>query len=117
MDAPRNIVVNDFMFCADHGDEYCHACCCDHRLTNNIRIEDVLQDDSRFDFEHDLEERQSINAYALGAVAAIQTEDSFECEKHSTVDCERCFDWVEIVTKHAEDVEELGRWNLGNTER
>lgn len=29
------IVVNDFMFCKQHGSEYCHLCTCDHRDGNN----------------------------------------------------------------------------------
>lgn len=33
------IVVNDFMFCTDHGSEYCPSCTCDHRLSNNFSIE------------------------------------------------------------------------------
>ena len=37
-----NIVVNDFMFCRDHGKEYCNLCFCDHRMCNNIRIEDEI---------------------------------------------------------------------------
>ncbi|EAU87884.2 hypothetical protein CC1G_01531 [Coprinopsis cinerea okayama7 len=114
---PDHIVVNDFMFCAEHGDEYCHACCCDHRLTNNIRIEDELEGVEKFDFELDWEDRQSINVYALGAVADITTEDSFQCEKHETVDCKECFNWVEVVKKHAEAVEEFGRWNLGSAHK
>ncbi|KAH6912225.1 hypothetical protein BKA70DRAFT_1184850 [Coprinopsis sp. MPI-PUGE-AT-0042] len=113
----NNIVVNGFMFCADHGDEYCFACCCDHRLTNNIRIEDELQKDPHFDFEFDLEERQSINAYALGAEAAIQTEESFQCEKHRQIDCTTCFNWVEIVKKQEQTVEAYGRWNLGSAHK
>lgn len=38
----ENIVVNDFMFCSDHGQEYCHRCCCDHRMCNNMSIEDEI---------------------------------------------------------------------------
>ncbi|TFK36240.1 hypothetical protein BDQ12DRAFT_687074 [Crucibulum laeve] len=104
-----NIVVKDFMFCAEHGDEYCHKCCCDHRMGNNVRIEDELGDMSEF-FEFEVEERQPINAYAHGAVVAVQTEESYECESHRKVDCEKCFDWVAIIKKEAETIEEEGRW-------
>lgn len=39
-----NILVNDFMFCSDHGEEYCMRCFCDHRMCNNIRVEDDIED-------------------------------------------------------------------------
>ncbi|RDB17539.1 hypothetical protein Hypma_001248 [Hypsizygus marmoreus] len=105
----ENIIVNDFMFCQDHGDELCHICCCDHRMTNNIRIEKDLSDMEEF-FEFEAEERQPLNAYALGAVAAVTTESSYECEAHHKVDCAKCFDWVGIIKKEAEAAEEQGRW-------
>lgn len=44
----EHIVVNAFMFCAAHGDEYCQMCCCDHRMRNNVTIEDELGDMSEF---------------------------------------------------------------------
>ncbi|KAF8994658.1 hypothetical protein BDQ17DRAFT_1366602 [Cyathus striatus] len=109
----ENIIVNDFMFCAEHGNEYCHICCCDHRMCNNIRIEDELGDMTEF-FEFEVEERHPINAYALGAVAALRTEKSFQCERHKKVDCPTCFDWVGIIKKEAEAASEDGRWLRGN---
>ncbi|GLB44393.1 hypothetical protein LshimejAT787_1700200 [Lyophyllum shimeji] len=107
----ENIIVNDFMFCLDHGDELCHRCFCDHRLTNNIRIEDDLGDLSEF-IAFEIEDRHPINVYALGAVAAVHTEESYQCEKHKSIDCKTCFDWVDIVKKEAEATEEGGRWSL-----
>ncbi|KAF8064429.1 hypothetical protein FPV67DRAFT_1505045 [Lyophyllum atratum] len=105
----ENIVVNDFMFCLDHGDEFCHLCCCDHRMCNNIRIEDDLGDLSDF-VAFQVEDRQPRNAYAMGAVAAVTTEESYQCEKHKAVDCGKCFDWVKLVKKEAEATEERGGW-------
>lgn len=49
-----NIIVNDFMFCRDHGFEYCYRCCCDHRMCNNVRVEDELggiAEATGFDYE------------------------------------------------------------------
>jgi hypothetical protein len=51
-----NIIVNDFMFCTAHGNEHCYVCFCDHRMCNNIRIEDELGDMSEF-LEFDVEVR------------------------------------------------------------
>lgn len=128
---PENtIAVNDFFFCAEHGSEYCHTCCCDHRLVNNLRIEDELYggdaaDDtghydegcSSFEFESDLETRHSINAFALGAQPNLLTPHSFQCEAHRVNDCKQCFNWVEIVKKGVEAAaSEFGeglRWGLG----
>jgi len=49
-----HILVKDFMFCFEHGDEYCRECFCDHRMCNNIRIEDKLDDMAEF-FEFEVE--------------------------------------------------------------
>ncbi|KXN86953.1 hypothetical protein AN958_09450 [Leucoagaricus sp. SymC.cos] len=105
----EHITVNRFTFCAKHGDELCQACCCDHRMSNNVKIEDELKDVEEF-LETEVEERQPLNAYGLGAVAALHTEESFQCEKHKTVDCSTCFDWISIIKQEAEEVEESGRW-------
>ena len=39
-----NIIVNEFMFCSRHGDEYCHRCGVDHRFANNYQIQHELGD-------------------------------------------------------------------------
>lgn len=51
-----NIIVGDFMFCRDHGGEYCHICCCDHRMCNNMRFENELDElVQRTDYDFDPE--------------------------------------------------------------
>lgn len=52
-----NILVNDFMFCAAHGSEFCLVCFCDHRMCNNIRVEDELSNMSELflDLDFDIE--------------------------------------------------------------
>ncbi len=34
-----NFIVNNFMFCTDHGQEFCDPCFCDHRICNNLQME------------------------------------------------------------------------------
>ena len=46
-----NIIVNNFMFCAKHGSEYCTRCCCDHRMVNNIQVEGDFTDQEREEFD------------------------------------------------------------------
>lgn len=51
-----NIIVNDMMFCREHGEEYCHRCYCDHRMCNNTTtgLGDKLAqlvEDSDFDLD------------------------------------------------------------------
>jgi hypothetical protein len=126
--ATESIVINDFMFCATHGDEYCHICCCDYRMGNNVRIEEEMTDFFEFESEMEvrlgisrckrvrltgtliLQARHPINAYAHGAVAALKTEESYQCEKHQAVDCNTCFNWVAVIKKEAQAAEEEGRW-------
>ena len=42
MGTEESIQVNRFRFCQDHGDELCHTCLCDYRMTNNIRVKDMV---------------------------------------------------------------------------
>ena len=51
-----------------------------------------------------------MNAFERGAVAAVDTEESYQCQTHKTVDCEKCFNWVQIIKKEAEVAEDQGRW-------
>jgi hypothetical protein len=118
---PEMIIVNNFMFCANHGSEYCPYCTCDHRPTNNIQIEDGLVakfpedcfDVSSFcalghtifhsappaSVEHfTKQERTPINAYEYGAIQDGNTE-SYKCRTHQEVDCKKCFDWLEVVSE------------------
>ena len=44
----ESIVVNDFVFCLDHGWEYCPYCTCDYRPVNNYPIEDKIADLSEY---------------------------------------------------------------------
>ncbi|PFH47989.1 hypothetical protein AMATHDRAFT_66382 [Amanita thiersii Skay4041] len=104
-----SILVNKFTFCTKHGDELCNLCSVDHRLTNNVQIEDELNNLEDV-FEFGLEERQPINVYAHGAVAAISTEESYECEDHREIDCSQCFNWVHIIQQETQEVAELGSW-------
>jgi len=39
-----NIYVNGFCFCFHHGEEYCHRCTYDFRYSNNMTIQDDLDE-------------------------------------------------------------------------
>lgn len=48
--------MNNFVFCPDHGLEHCGRCSCDHRRTNNQRIESDLGDlGSEFNIDFDVD--------------------------------------------------------------
>ena len=99
-------------------------------MGNNVRIEQEMSEFFEFESEMEvrlaisgaseldwqaasfliLQARQPINAYAHGAVAALKTEESYQCEKHQEVDCDTCFDWVAVIKKEAQAAEEAGRW-------
>jgi hypothetical protein len=65
MDTPH-ILVNAFIFCFEHGDEHCRECFCDHRMCNNIRVEDELVNITEF-FEYEVEVRtRSFDGYCGG---------------------------------------------------
>ena len=51
-----HILVNAFIFCFEHGDEHCRECFCDHRMCNNISVEDELVNITEF-FEFEVEVR------------------------------------------------------------
>ncbi|KAF7759838.1 hypothetical protein Agabi119p4_11533 [Agaricus bisporus var. burnettii] len=89
--------------------EHIITCCCDHRMSNNVTIEEELGHICEF-LDCEVEERQPLNAYGQGAIEALHTEESFQCEEHKEVDCKQCFDWVAIIKREAKEREESGRW-------
>lgn len=109
------IVINEFMFCRDHGAEYCSMCWCDHRPSNNIRIMGNVDDALNAqvclfilpnfyspwiaDSIRTRQNRQPINAFYLGAVAAGRQKEwgSYKCGMHDKRNCGSCFDWANIV--------------------
>ncbi|KAF9471248.1 hypothetical protein BDN70DRAFT_820244 [Pholiota conissans] len=103
------IQVNGFVFCENHGDEWCHKCCYDHRMTNNIQIEDDLQDinDS---MAYDIDDRGSFNVYAYGAVSAENKKNKFQCREHDKIDCKTCFDWIGFIKQQAKDAAGQEKW-------
>ncbi|KAI0932158.1 hypothetical protein AcV5_004546 [Taiwanofungus camphoratus] len=99
-----SIVVNDFMVCKRHGDEYCVRCFCDYRMTNNVghNLDNSLAElvnDTGFD----LDERQPRNVYNLGAVRVGRGSEDYKCKSHNQKDCGTCFDWVSIVRREVQD--------------
>ena len=77
-------------------------------MDNNLHLESEWPGVEFPDFE--LEERNSLNVYDLGAEPALLTEDSYQCEHHKRVDCKQCFDWVKVIEQEVRVAEERGRW-------
>jgi len=100
------ITVNDWCFCRAHGSEYCPVCPCDFRLVNNVHFEDELGEEAE---SFDLQERTPLNAYQKGAVS-VRNSEAYKCEKHGTVDCGTCFDWVGQVKKEIEEALAREKW-------
>ncbi|KAI3622132.1 ankyrin repeat and mynd domain-containing protein 2-like [Moniliophthora roreri] len=96
-----NIVIGDFMFCAEHGSEYCNKCCCDHRMCNNIRIEEELHKAfPGFTEEQFLNRPPLSNALDLAVESRTKDSESeplYRCKAHKKIDCENCFDWGKLA--------------------
>ncbi|KAK1230931.1 hypothetical protein PQX77_005962 [Marasmius sp. AFHP31] len=95
-----NVVINGFMFCEPHGSEYCHSCGCDHRMCNNIRIEEELVQAFPGISEEKLLARPPLANVIEGK--ATRSKDSngdtlYRCVTHQKVDCDVCFDWGKHV--------------------
>lgn len=105
------IVVNSFMFCQLHGNEYCHLCTCDHRDGNNIVLDlyNTLADNVGVS-SFRLQVRTSLNVYSYGAVPVRRSSEDYKCTTHGTKDCERCFDWVNIVRREVQEAGTQERW-------
>ncbi|EJD46380.1 hypothetical protein AURDEDRAFT_63349, partial [Auricularia subglabra TFB-10046 SS5] len=86
-----NFVVRDFMFCDDHGSEYCAYCGCDHRLCNNVRLEEYVEQYNDQDLA--IEAIEALDS-ASGHSCARDGEPIFKCYEHKTDDCNVCFDFV-----------------------
>ncbi|KAF4612177.1 hypothetical protein D9613_003990 [Agrocybe pediades] len=105
------ISVNGFVFCQEHGEEFCHRCCYDHRMTNNYQVEEELGEEIEFNMAFSLDNRDSFNVYDLGAVkAGGKKSESYKCSTHNKVDCKTCFDWVGFITKQAKEAESREAW-------
>ncbi|KDQ16161.1 hypothetical protein BOTBODRAFT_130432 [Botryobasidium botryosum FD-172 SS1] len=102
------IVVNDWCFCKAHGSEYCARCTCDYRLVNNARFEDELDEEARWSFN--LDERVPQNAYVAGAIAVAPNSESYKCQRHGSIDCHACFDWVGQVHKEIDEAASTEKW-------
>ncbi|KAF8154161.1 hypothetical protein B0H34DRAFT_661959 [Crassisporium funariophilum] len=107
---PPPLVVNNFGFCVDHGDEFCPQCCCDHRQTNNYQIGDRLQEFSDIS-GYDVDDRDPINVYVHGATAVKKKKDYIgKCSVHNKVDCGTCFNWAGLIINEAKAGEAQGKW-------
>ncbi|KAH6914313.1 hypothetical protein BKA70DRAFT_1095064 [Coprinopsis sp. MPI-PUGE-AT-0042] len=103
----NNVEVNDFMFCAVHGNEYCIDCACDHRMCNNVRIDDQLGQEFGEHEHWERDDRQPImNVYAMGAKAARHDNAEFQCIAHRRANCKTCFNWPKIIKSNGTCMDE-----------
>ncbi|KAH9821773.1 hypothetical protein DFH28DRAFT_882447 [Melampsora americana] len=103
MSIPESIVANDFMFCADHGFEWCHYCCVDYRMGNNISIEDELHAllETLGDDTYDPSDRPSIELFPLVRFPLgepLNADTPIACDQHNQVNCKTCFNWFKMVS-------------------
>ncbi|KAH6914312.1 hypothetical protein BKA70DRAFT_1261038 [Coprinopsis sp. MPI-PUGE-AT-0042] len=79
----NSIEVNDFMFCAVHGNEWCYRCTCDHRTGNNIRIEKELEQEFTEEENEGRDDRRPImNVFAMGSQPSPNNKEEFQCTTH-----------------------------------
>ncbi|KAL0952290.1 hypothetical protein HGRIS_006580 [Hohenbuehelia grisea] len=104
------IIVNRFAFCFDHGNELCHLCDEDFRFDNNnsAGIARALARKLGNEFEaengFDLQERQPINIYTYGVKPHTHhrgPQASGSCTEHSKLDCQKCYDWIRLISAEA----------------
>ncbi|PFH49850.1 hypothetical protein AMATHDRAFT_41278 [Amanita thiersii Skay4041] len=107
----EQIIVNHFMFCEPHGEEFCPRCCVDHRFGNNVQVEDALSEILEECILFSLEDRTSINAYEYHAmdVPGVGKDGEYSCSEHGTVDCRDCFNWAKLIAREAYEAERRKR--------
>ncbi|KZV93264.1 ribonuclease H-like protein [Exidia glandulosa HHB12029] len=101
----ENVLVRDFMFCDDHGQEWCGRCCCDHRMCNNIRIEEYVDEYTDEDMaiearEAIADDRPPLSLHLYGLPTNRRDEENeriWVCREHGVDSCSTCFDFVCIV--------------------
>ncbi|KAF5352281.1 hypothetical protein D9758_011972 [Tetrapyrgos nigripes] len=94
--------IRGFVFCSEHGSEFCSKCMMDQRLNNNQNIMGALK--KAFpDKKGDFADRPPI-ATAFSICTRSKTHKSpmfgdflFECNPHKVPECPACFDWEKIV--------------------
>ncbi|KIY73334.1 hypothetical protein CYLTODRAFT_365815 [Cylindrobasidium torrendii FP15055 ss-10] len=93
--------LDSLMFCKAHGNEFCNHCCCDHRMCNNILIQDEYPQ-SHLKLSDDRTPISNIwglcGPVKLG-VSPQDGEDIYGCKTHKLEECRECFNWVEIMKK------------------
>lgn len=87
-------LTGDTMFCRTHGQELCHRCFCDHRMTNNVRL--GVADFENIHEEIDIEERTPLSVHP-STYKVLPDRETLCCTKHSTVGCPRCFNFAKII--------------------
>ncbi|KAI9209219.1 uncharacterized protein BJ171DRAFT_485777 [Polychytrium aggregatum] len=94
---PATIFANGFAFCFPHGQEWCHLCCVDHRLTNNVIMEDDLTPEQHEEVQDGGgDDRPSVSIYGKFQVLP---DDRISCTIHEVVGCKFCFDFPKIVLR------------------
>ncbi|EJD03755.1 uncharacterized protein FOMMEDRAFT_133140 [Fomitiporia mediterranea MF3/22] len=99
--------INNFLFCQAHGSEVCHICGCDYREGNvtQIEIADKLDD---LPDTFNLYERMPINAFQKGAI--YHAGGKYKCTMHGVINCQNCFNWIELIRAEAEDAVRTQHW-------
>ncbi|KAJ3777401.1 hypothetical protein FB446DRAFT_681134 [Lentinula raphanica] len=97
------VYAGSFVFCREHGCEFCNECFCDHRLTNNVQIMDELQAAFPSYSEAQFMDRPTISyVYDKGVERTprkLLGSLKCECKKHHVLDCSTCFDWAAVAVE------------------
>ncbi|KAJ3816616.1 hypothetical protein F5880DRAFT_1606169, partial [Lentinula raphanica] len=97
------VYAGSFVFCREHGCEFCNECFCDHRLTNNVQIMDELQAAFPSYSEAQFMDRPTISyVYDKGVERTprkLMGSLKCECKKHHVLDCSTCFDWAAVAVE------------------
>ncbi|KIY73335.1 hypothetical protein CYLTODRAFT_485498 [Cylindrobasidium torrendii FP15055 ss-10] len=99
------VVISGFVFCKDHGSEFCNYCYTDHRKLNNEVITGRIPNYFKvFCPLEDPDGRTPVssvfgtyNPIPTGRIHPTRWYEFYACSVHQRDDCPDCFNWVDIV--------------------
>ncbi|KAI8473701.1 MAG: hypothetical protein J3K34DRAFT_410279 [Monoraphidium minutum] len=102
MPGQTEVTLCGWMFCGAHGLEHCHRCTVDHRMTNNVRLEnEVTEAEMEKITDYGLNSLDGRPPLSVGGKFKALPGSAPACVAHSKVGCAACFDFKAQVLKGA----------------
>ncbi|KAF8900791.1 hypothetical protein CPB85DRAFT_1228216 [Mucidula mucida] len=97
------VIINGFQFCKKHGNEACTPCEGDCRLNNNDTLPKNLYNRLKRTVWAGIS--PLYKPIPTGELHPIRRYEFYACHDHHEIDCNTCFDWMEVLERKEKKVE------------